>query len=408
MMGLIDRIMGREARGLENPKVPISSLEVVKVFGMDPTNPLPAITTDVALRVPAVFGAVNFLSGTMAGLPLHVYEKKPEGRVKVSGGLQDILHDAVNEQMSSFEWRKYIFERKFTDGRALTYIEWGGNGKVLNLWPMDPTKTTIRRRNGVKEYVLADGPRKKVYEASEVIDLPFYLKEDGLSHKSPLVTCGDVIQMALAMTNYGAKFFQGGGIPPYMLIGPFSTPAGLQRGAEEMKQAVERTAKEGKAFVAMPTGHELKSLGTDPQKSQMVEAHLHIIQQIARIYNLPPMFVQDLSNGTYTNSEQQDLHAVKWTLNMHVQQFEQECNLKFFGRGSRRYVEMNVDGLLRGDFKTRMEGYAQGIQNGVMTPNEVRARENMPDDPAGDSLYGQAQLVPLGTGMKQKGTDNAA
>ena len=149
----------------------------------------------------------------------------------------------------------------------------------------------------------------------------------------------------------------------------------------------------------MPSGHELKPVGIDPQKSQMVEARRMQIEEIARVFDLPPVFLQDLTHGTFSNTEQQDLHFVKHTLTQWLEAWEQELNLKLFSARNRtKFVEFNVDGLLRGDFKTRMDGYAIAIQNAINTPDEVRAMENWPkkgDD--ADKLHIQGATVPLGS-----------
>jgi HK97 family phage portal protein len=128
----------------------------------------------------------------------------------------------------------------------------------------------------------------------------------------------------------------------------------------------------------------------------LLELQRFSIEQIARIYSLPPVFLQDLTHGTFSNTEQQDLHFVKHTVKRWVEQFEQEMNLKFFGRGSDFYVEFNVDGLLRGDLKSRMEAYAVSIQNAIRTPDEIRAIENLPAKGATDLLI-QGATVPLGS-----------
>ena len=147
--------------------------------------------------------------------------------------------------------------------------------------------------------------------------------------------------------------------------------------------------------MALPLGHELKSVGFSPEQMQLIELQRFSIEQIARIYSLPPIFLQDLTRSTFTNSEQQDLHFVKHTLKRWIEQAEQEMNLKLFGRGSDQYVEFNVDGLLRGDFKTRMEAHATSIQNGIRTPNEVRDLENMSARDEGDDLMIQGATVPI-------------
>jgi HK97 family phage portal protein len=148
--------------------------------------------------------------------------------------------------------------------------------------------------------------------------------------------------------------------------------------------------------MALPLGHELKTIGLSPENMQLLELQRFSIEQIARIYSLPPVFLQDLTHGTFSNTEQQDLHFVKHTVKRWVEQFEQEMNLKFFGRGSDFYVEFNVDGLLRGDLKSRMEAYAVSIQNAIRTPDEIRAIENLPAKGATDLLI-QGATVPLGS-----------
>ena len=147
--------------------------------------------------------------------------------------------------------------------------------------------------------------------------------------------------------------------------------------------------------MALPLGHELKSIGFSPDQMQLLDLQQFCIEQIARIYSLPPVFLQDLSKGTYSNVEQQDLHFVKHTLRRWIEQFEQEMNLKLFGRTSDFNVRFNVDGLLRGDLKTRMEAHSQAIMNGVKTPNEVRKSEGLEPLPGGDDLMIQGATVPI-------------
>jgi len=401
--------LSRESRGpLENPATPISQQAVVRHFGMEPATTGIVVTPEKALSVPAVWGAVNFLSGTLAGLCLDVYRETSNGKEQVKGGVQKILHDAVNDEMTSFNWRKYTFERLFTDGRALTYIERGANGKVANLFPIDPKKVIARRISGSTFYDMTDGGRTERYRSSEIIDLRFYTERDGLSHRSPLHACAEALAQAIALQSYGARFFNNGGVPLVVFTGPFTTPGGLQRGGTEMSAAIQEAAQQNRPWLALPNEHKVEAIGIKPADSQMVEVSEYMVQQVARIYSLPPMFVQDLSNTPNANSEQQDLHLVKHTLKRWAEEFEQELNLKLFGRGSSQSVELDFDDLLRGDYKTRMEGHAQAVQNGIKTPNEVRKLENLPDMENGNDLMGQAQLVKLGTGMKQGDQGNAA
>jgi HK97 family phage portal protein len=148
--------------------------------------------------------------------------------------------------------------------------------------------------------------------------------------------------------------------------------------------------------MALPVGHELKSIGFSPEQMQLIELQRFCIEQIARIYSLPPVFLQDLSTGTFSNVEQQDLHFVKHTLRRWIEQTEQEMTLKLFGRTSDLHIRFNLDSLLRGDLLTRMQGYSTAIQNGIRTPNEVRDLEELEPMPNGDDLLIQGATVPMG------------
>ena len=128
---------------------------------------------------------------------------------------------------------------------------------------------------------------------------------------------------------------------------------------------------------------------------QLTSVQVFAVGQVARIYQLPPVFLQELSKGNYNNIEHQDLHLVKHTLRRWVKKFEQELTLKIFGRGSKRYVKLNLDGIMRGDFKTRIEAIVKAIQNGLMTPNEGRALENRAPLSGGDVLLVQGATVPI-------------
>jgi HK97 family phage portal protein len=128
----------------------------------------------------------------------------------------------------------------------------------------------------------------------------------------------------------------------------------------------------------------------------MTEARLFQIQEIARIYGLPPAFLQDLSKGTFSNTEQQDLQLVKHTVGQWAKALEDELNLKLFSQRRRaRYVRHNLDGLQRGDFKARTEALARAIQTAQLTPNEARLLEERPAKDGGDSLMIQGATVPI-------------
>lgn len=386
---------------LENPSVPLSDVNAWRTLMGEWHGVAGVVVThETALEVPAVWCAVNFIANTIASLPLQVFKKSGDGRDTVeSDPLYGILHDAPNEELTSFAWRKGMMVNTLLRGRGVSFIERNKAGRVMNIWPLDTEKLTIERKNGRKLYHYDDGGRKVTYAANEVIDLTFMLKSDGVSHVDPISKLRGAVGLALALDEYARKFFSNGGVPPLALYGPMPSPAAASRASSDVEKAVRDANAERRNVMIMPTGHELKSVGIDPDKSQMVESRRMQIEEIARVYGIPPVFLQDLTHGTFSNTEQQDLALTKHLISQWVKAWEQELNLKLFSARNRaKFCEFNLDSLMRGDFRTRMEGYAKGIQNAIYTPDEVRAMENWPSKGGdADKLHIQGATVPLGT-----------
>lgn len=387
-----------ETRSLENPTYSLSENPeaLMAMLGvLDTKSALPPVSIEAALGVPAVLCAVGFLSRALASLPIHAY-RGGEGGAKIAGGLTGMLNDAPNEETSSFEWRRHMWQQVFTGGRGMSWIERAGT-RPIAIWPMDPRETLIVRRDG-RKFFRYDG---REYSARDVIDISFMPKSDLVGHYSPIFTARKAISLAIAMNDFAGSFFASGGVPPMALEGPLPQGAeAFRRAQSDIMRAIEMAKKSGLPFFGMPPGHALKAVGVDPDKGQMTEARLFQIQEIARIWGLPPVFLQDLSKGTFSNTEQQDLQLVKHVIGQWAKAFEDELDLKLFGLQRRgRKVKHNLDGMQRGSFKDRIEGIARAIQTAQMTPDEARALEDRPPDPtgAGAKLYIQGATVPLGT-----------
>jgi HK97 family phage portal protein len=358
------------------------------------------VTVETALGVPAFWAGVNFLSNLMAGLPFHEFKRSADGnRQRVTSGMiAGMLAGTVNDDLlTSFKWRKGVMASVLTTGAGRTWIEKDEAGKPVNLWPLETGKTQVKRQNGRTLYRYAQTSSKAVtYEAHEVIDITFLPALDGLSVYNPVARLRDTLGLAIALEQYGAKFFANGGVPPLALKGPLGSPGAAARAKTDVSAAVKAANRAGDAILAIPDGYELVPVGFDPEKGQLVEAQRFVVEQIARVLNLPPVFLQDLTHGTFTNTEQQDLNLTKHTAHGWVRQFEDECNAKLYGpRQTSRFVEMNLDGLMRGDFKSRVEAMARAIGSAQLTPNEARALDNRPAGEGGERLYIQGATVPL-------------
>ena len=393
----------REERMItEIPGIDMPGSNLLQVYGLSDIA-LPQVTIETALQVPAVLSAVTFLPRELAALPFHAYRNTDGGPEKIKGGLQTLIHEAPNAEWTSFKLRQYFWTQVFTGGRGLLWIERSGSN-IAGIYPLNPTKVTIRRDAQMRTtYKLDGGPE---YSAADVIDVPFMLRADGLKHYSPVLMGAKAIQLALAMQEYGAKFFAGGGVPPLAMEGPMANgPEAMKRAMADIGRAIEAAKSQEKPIFPMPPGHKLTPVGFDPEKGQMTDARRFQVEEIARVFGLPPVFLQDLSHGTYSNTEQQDLNLVKHLIAHWVQALEEEMNLKLFGqRNGARYVEHNMDGLLRGDFATRMTGLASAVQNSILTPDEARALENRPAKGGNaDKLFMQGATVTIDAPLVEDG-----
>lgn len=402
-MKLFGLNIGERRSSPENPQVPVSSEAFLQFFGVETGN-YPAITVDSALTVPAFAAGVSFLSRSLANLPLHAYRDAGDaGSQRLGGKLQRVLNEAPNAEWTSFGLRQYFWQNVFTRGRGLAWIERAGQS-VEAIWPLDVAKTTVKRVNGRKVYEYAG----KTYPAADVIDVPFMLKSDQLGVYSPVIMGAKALGLAISMQDYANGFFAGGGVPPLALVGPMPAgPDAIKRAQADIRRSIQAAKKNNEAIIPTPAGYELKPVGFDPEKGQMTDARRLQIEEIARLLNLPPVFLQDLTHGTFSNTEQQDLHLVKHLIAQWAKAFEEEINLKVFGaQNNRRYVEHSLDSMMRGDFKARIEALATGIQTAQLTPDEARALENRPayPDGLGANPLIQGATVPLGSQPTEGGT----
>ncbi|MEM9523636.1 MAG: phage portal protein [Pseudomonadota bacterium] len=357
------------------------------------------VTFREALSLPPVMAAINFLSSSLAALPVAVYERKPEGEpdVKIEHPVASLLNRYANDDFPSDELRQVVHAEQFGPGRGYCYVERDRRGDPINLFPLEFSRTTVKRdRLGrvTYEYMRSDNSIV-TYSASDVIDLAFSRKGDLISSHSPVLTCAGAIRQGLNASKYALTTFGRNGVPPYVLEGAMPSGDAARRAAEDVAKVARRQAADGKPILPIPAGYKLTRLGDDPEKMQLTEVQVFTVQQVARIYNLPPVFLQELSTGTFNNTEQQDLTLVKHTLAKRAKQSDGAYSLRLFGRDSSLYIKSDLDELARGVFKDRIEALARAIQTAQLTPNEARELSGRSKLDGGDELMIQSATIPV-------------
>lgn len=394
------RAQATEARAsIENPAVSLSDPEAIRFLlgaAIDDTGQIVSVNTMLGLS--AYWAGVNYVSRAVASLPCHVYRRGAKDRTTDDRNpAYRLLHDAPNAETTAFEFRAWLMQQVFTTGRGLAYVERGPAGRPLALWPIETGACVVERlADGRKLYHVTLRSRSITYPATDIIDIPWMLKPDGLSHYDPVQTFRAVLANALGAQDYAKSYFAKGAVPPFVLEGPFQTPGAAQRAQSDLAQALLDQQRGGRTnALALPMGHTLKTLGVAPQQSQLVELRRFFVQEAARFFNLPPVALQDYSDAKYSTAEQSDLAIVKHGIQPWLVQIEQQFNLKLFAAGSKSFAEFNLDGLLRADYKTRTEGMARQVQAGILKPSEARGFENLPYEAEADRLFMQSGTLPV-------------
>ena len=235
-------------------------------------------------------------------------------------------------------------------------------------------------------------------QPSDVLHIPG-LGFDGLVGYSPIAMAKNAIGMAIACEEYGAKFFANGAAPGGVLEHP-GTIKDPQRVRESWQSTFGGSGNSNKIAV-LEEGMKYTPIGISPEQAQFLETRKFQINEIARIFRVPPHMVGDLEKSSFSNIEQQSLEFVKYTLEPWLVRWEQSIQRTLFSpeEKKRYFAKFNVEGLLRGDYASRMTGYATARQNGWMSANDIRELENMdriPAEDGGDLYLINGNMLPLG------------
>ena len=357
------------------------------------------VTERSAMQMTAVYSCVRVLSEAVAGLPLHVYKYRSDGGKEkaVTHSLYRLLHDEPNPEMTSFVFRETLMTHLLLWGNAFAQVIRNGKGEVIALYPLMPNRMTVDRDSSgnlyYKYYRGSDEAiRSKEYEVilspGDVLHIPG-LGFDGLVGYSPIAMAKNAIGLAIATEEFGAKFFANGAAPSGVLEHP-GTIKDPTKVREAWQSQFGGSSNSGKVAV-LEEGMKYTPISISPEQAQFLETRKFQIDEIARIFRVPPHMVGDLEKSTFSNIEQQSLEFVKYTLNPWCVRWEQAMNQQLVlpSERSQVFTKFNVDGLLRGDYESRMNGYATARQNGWMSANDIRELENLdriPEEKGGD-LY---------------------
>ena len=361
-----------------------------------------------AMQMTAVYACVRILSEAIAGLPLHMYQYLEDGSKKkaIEHPIYHLLHDEPNPEMTSFVFRETLMTHLLLWGNGYCQIIRNGKGEVIALYPLMPNRMTVDRDANGKLYYKyqkssEDAPTMEgsnvILDSSDVLHIPG-LGFDGLVGYSPIAMAKNAIGLAIAAEEYGSKFYANGAAPSGVLEHP-GTLKDPARVRESWNAAFGGSSNSHKVAV-LEEGLKYSPISISPNEAQFLETRKFQINEIARIFRVPPHMVGDLEKSSFSNIEQQSLEFVKYTLQPWIIRWEQNLQKALLTEEEKKiyFFIFNVEGLLRGDYQSRMQGYATARQNGWMSANDIRELENLdkiPTEEGGDMYLVNGNMMPL-------------
>lgn len=384
---------------------PQDSVSAAPLFYFGTSGSGKSVTAQTAIQLSTVYACVRVISETVASLPLGVYEATDDGNLKAGDHpLYRLLHDEPNAEMTSFVFREVMLAHLLLYGNSYSQIIRSGKNTVVGLYPLLPDHMDVDRDskgNLTYTYTTSDG-KTVVIKPQDILHIPG-LGFDGIIGYSPIALEKNAIGLGIASEEYGSKFFSNGARPSGILTHP-NTVKNPKAVRDSWNSAYGGSSNSNRVAI-LEEGMTFTPLSIPNNEAQFLETRKFQVDEICRIFRVPPHLVGNLEHATFSNIEHQSIDFAVHTIRPWLVRIEQSMNRALFTdqEKGRFYVQFNIDGLMRGDYKSRMEGYAIARQNGWMSANDIRALENqnpIPADEGGDAYLVNGNMIPITTAMK--------
>ncbi len=401
-MGILARLEQRSSAGVIGP--PRDPVVADWLGGGSNSATGLSVTPDSAMKVTAVFRAVNILAQTYASLPLGVYRLLDNGGKKRDRNhpLDQVITRRPNKWQTSFEWREMMSGHFALRGRCYSEIISTGGKANAELVPLHPDRVRAFRAPDGKlafEYTPIDGPSRIILQDEMHFMHGLATSQDGVTPLSPIGQCREAVGLAMATEEHGARLFGNG----TRLGGVLKMPGHLKDDAarkgllKSWKEAHSGLRNSGKTAL-LEDGLEWQALGMNNEDAQYIDTRVHQIAEIARIFGVPLHMLAELSRSTNNNIEHQGIEFVTHTIRPGAVRREEamERDLLFGSSAITHCISFDLNGLMRGDSAARAAFYASGLAHGYKNRNEVRVAEgDNPSDAPGMNDFTVQQNMTL-------------
>ncbi len=389
-------------RARDKPKDSVSAATTFS-FGLSGSGK--SVNARTAIQVSAVYACVRVIAETVASLPFSVFEQDRQGTQKAPDHpLYRLLHDEPNPEMTSFVWREAMLTHLLLWGNSYSQILRAGRGNIVGIYPLLPDRMEVDRDDkGMLTYTYSttNGQQVKL-RPEDVLHIPG-LGFDGVMGYSPIAVERNAVGLSIAAEEFGSKFFGNGATPSGILTHPntVKNPKALR----ESWMAAYGGSSNSNRIAILEEGMTFTRISMPNNEAQFLETRKFQVEEICRIYRVPPHMIGDLEHATFSNIEHQSIDFAVHCIRPWLVRIEQSINRALFSENEkgRYYCQFNLDGLMRGSYKERMEGYAIGRQNGFLSANDIRRLENQNPIPAsegGDAYLVNGNMIPISQALK--------
>lgn len=356
-----------------------------------------------AMQTTAVFACVRLLSESIASLPLFLYRKTDTGKEKATDNpLYSVLHDVPNPETDSFQFWQAFVANMLIYGRGYAEVVRNNAGEIVQIWNITTPYVRVQRNTETQEleYVVTiSGKEQNVLRKDQIFRVDWF-SMDALNAFRPLELAQNAIGLGEAAEEFASNYFKNGanvgGIIEYPEVMDDNQAEQFRQDVRSNYGGLSNTAR----LMFLEQGSKFQKVSNTPEESQMLETRKFQVEEVARFYNVPLHMIGDLDHATFSNIEQMSLNYVIYTLRPYLVRIERATVAQLLTPLDRQtlFTKFSADALLRGDYLSRMQGYAQARQNGWMSANDIRDLEDMEDIPTeqgGDAYFANGALRSL-------------
>lgn len=360
------------------------------------------------LQVTAAWAAIRLISETIGTLPLHLYRRTPRGRERAEEhNLYWLMKLKPNRFMNAVEVRESLAVSLCIYGHAYAKLDKNGT-RFASIIPLDKRTVMAERVKGEILYRVSEDGQQTIYPADQILSIKGFGGAGELEGYAPYHFHKQALGLALAAEEYGARFFGNGARPSgFLTIDQILKPEQREQ-FKKTFQGMHSGLENSNTLALLEAGMKYEKVTSANNEAQFIETRKFQIDEIARIWRVPPHMLMEMGRATFNNIEQQNISFIQSSLQPYLVRIESTLNTTLLNDTEQRqlYFEFDVRGLLRGDSKSRSEYYRNMRMIAGMTPNEVRTAENLPTQDGGDDLHVPLNMAPIDQLREILGDDN--